>query len=112
VVTIGLVNWWIYAALGGSVLAVSAAAIVLAVRVLEAWRSLKRLRRRLAKELDHVNELSARAADGAARAGEQERLGESLGRLRSSLAQLAILRKAFDDATGPLRRVVALYLRA
>jgi len=111
VVTIILVNWWIYAALAVSLFAVAGAASFLVVRVLQAWRSFKRLRHRLGRELDQLNELSAKAADGAARAGEQAKLTESLGRLRVSLTQLALLRNALDEATSLFGPLVAFFPR-
>jgi hypothetical protein len=78
------VTWTIYVGLGAGVLAVVGGAVFLTVRILEAWRTLKRLRRHVGRELD---------------------------RLRSGLAQLAVLRRALDEATGTFGRLTAVYPR-
>jgi ATP/maltotriose-dependent transcriptional regulator MalT len=104
-------TWTIYLALGAGFLAVAGATVFLVVRVLEAWRALKRLRRHLGKELDRVVTLAEQTAESAARASDQTTLEQSLSRLRAALAQLAVLRGAVDEATATFGRFTALYPR-
>jgi len=105
------VDWAIYGALILGFLAVLGAALLLAVRVLQAWRDVKRFRRHVAGELDRLADLTAATATAAERAGDQTRLGASLGRLSATLAQFAVLRNALDEATGALGRVTSVYPR-
>lgn len=104
-------DWAVYAALVASFVAVVATAAYLGVRALQAWRDLKRLRRRLGSALDHLESLGGHAADKAAHATDQAQLEESLGRLRVSLARLAVLRSALDEATAVVGRLAAVYPR-
>jgi prefoldin subunit 5 len=104
-------NWLIYAALAAGTLAVLAALAFLAVRVLRAWRDLKRLRRHLAKELDRLADRTETLADSAARAGDTTQLQERLDHLRATLAQFAVLREAFDEATATVTSVTAFMPR-
>ena len=66
-VTILPVNWAIYAALAVGFLAVAAGLVFLAVRLLEAWRAFKRLRRHLRRELGRLADLGERTEESAAR---------------------------------------------
>ena len=97
--------------LGAGFLAALGAIVFLIVRVLEAWRSLKRFRRHLGRALERLEDAGRRTSESAARAGEQEELTASLARLRRSLAQLAVLRGALDEATGTVGRFTAVYPR-
>ena len=110
-VTILQVTWTIYVGLGAGVLAVVGGAVFLTIRILEAWRTLKRLRRHLGRELDRLDALGRQTSESAARAADQETLTRSLDRLRSALAQLAVLRSALDEATGTFTRLTAVYPR-
>jgi hypothetical protein len=105
------VDWAIYGALIAGFLAVAGAAAFLGVRVLEAWRDLKRLRRQVARALERLAELTEATAVAAERAGDQTQLTASLGRLRVTLARLAVIRAALDEATDAFGRVVAVYPR-
>jgi hypothetical protein len=105
------VDWTIYGALILGVLAVTVGAVRLFVRMREMWRSLKRLRRNLAGELERLATVAEATSAAAERAGDQERLNESLGRLRVSIAQLAVLRAAFDEATDAFGRFTAVVPR-
>ena len=104
-------DWAIYGALIAGFLAVVAAVVFLLIRVLQAWRDFKRLRRHVGKELARVAGLADTAADKASRAGDQPRLAASLDRLRGGLAQLAVLRAALDEVSDTVGRVTVLYPR-
>ena len=110
-VTILHVTWTIYVGLGAGVLAVVGGAVFLTVRILEARRTLKRLRRHVDRELDRLDDLGRRTSESAARAADQEKLTRSLDRLRGALAQLAVLRSALDEAAGTFGRLTAVYPR-
>jgi uncharacterized membrane protein YccC len=104
-------TWTIYVALIAAFLAVAGATAFLVVRLLQAWRALKRLRRHLGKELDRLAKLTEQTADSAARASDQTKLEQSLAGLRTTLAQFAVLRDAADEATATFGRFTALYPR-
>jgi hypothetical protein len=93
-------NWLIYAALAVATLATTGGLALLAVRVLQAWRSLKRLRRHVARELDRLADLAEQTADKVESVSDTGELDRSLASLRSSLAQAAVLREAWDEATS------------
>jgi hypothetical protein len=105
------VDWTIYGTLIAGFVAIAAGLGFLAVRLLDTWRTFKRFRRRLGKELDRVSELADTASDKAARSGEQPKLEASLRRLRVALTQLAVLRDALDEVDDTFGRVVAVYPR-
>ena len=93
-------NWLIYAALAAAGVAILAGLAFLGVRVLQAWRALKRLRRHTAKELVRLADAADRMADSMERASDTSRLDARLAHLRGTLAQFAILREAVDEATS------------
>ena len=93
-------NWLIYAALAAAGVAILAGLAFLGVRVLQAWRALKRLRRHTAKELVRLADAADRMADSMERASDTSRLERRLAHLRGSLAQFAVLREAVDEATS------------
>ena len=93
-------NWLIYAALAVAVVATTGGLALLAVRVLQAWRDLKRLRRHVAKELDRLADLAEQTADKIETVSDTGELDRSLASLRSSLARAAVLREAWDEATS------------
>ncbi|MBV8479289.1 MAG: hypothetical protein JOY72_03200 [Actinobacteria bacterium] len=97
-------DWLVYGALIVGALAFVAAAAFLLVRVLQAWRSFKRLRRHVFRDLDRVLEKTERTLDNAASASDTSRLDAALASLRVSLAQLALLREAIDEATALIPR--------
>ena len=96
-------GWLIWAALGAGILAVLGALAYLAVRLLQGWRDFKRVRRRVVKALETFTEKAELAAEKAEAAADTEELQERLGRLRRSLAQLAVLRAAVDEARSLFR---------
>ena len=93
--------------LGASLAALGA----LGVRLLQAWRDFKRSRRHLLKALDSLNEKAELAAGTAARAGDTAEFERSLRKLRLSLAQLAVLREAIDEARAAFDWTTALMPR-
>jgi hypothetical protein len=112
VATIGPVwDWAIYGALAVGAAAILAAAGLLAVRVLEGLRTLKRFRRRLAKELLHLADLGGVTTEKLEHAADTRELESSLARLRTSLARAAVLRSALDEARGTFGRVAWVYPR-
>jgi uncharacterized membrane protein YcjF (UPF0283 family) len=105
------VNWTIWTALIVGALAVLAGLGFLGVRILQGWRTLKRFRRHLGKELGRLADAGERTAEAAARATDTTELDKSLSRLRVTLARFAILREALDEATGAVGRLAAVYPR-
>jgi uncharacterized membrane protein YcjF (UPF0283 family) len=105
------VDWTIWTALIVGALAVLAALGFLGVRILQGWRTLKRFRRHLAKELGRLADAGERTAEAAARATDTTELDASLSRLRITLARFALLREALDEATGAVGRFAAVYPR-
>jgi len=93
-------DWLVYAALVVGVLGTLAGIVLLAVRVLQTWRSFKRLRRHVFRALDRVAEKAEATLDRMEALSDTERLDRSLASLRGSLAQLALLREAVDEATS------------
>jgi hypothetical protein len=105
------VDWAIYGALIAGFLAVAGAIAFLVVRTLQAWRTFKRLRRHLSRELEELAASGQRTADAAARASDTARLQASLAHLRRTLAEFAVLRQAIDEASGTFGRFAAVYPR-
>lgn len=93
-------DWLVYAALVVGVLATLGGLVLLVVRALQAWRSFKRLRRHVFKEIGRVTEKAESTVDTLESVSDTAELDRSLTRLRQSLAQLAVLRAAWDEATA------------
>jgi hypothetical protein len=91
-------DWAIWAALIFVAVAGSAALVLLAVRLRDAWRSFDETRRTMVRGLDELAKNAEAVAEKAAVAGDFAELEESVGRLRVSLAQLTVLRTALDEA--------------
>jgi hypothetical protein len=104
-------DWTIWTALTVAWLAMLAAAIFVVVRSLQGWRALKRFRRHLGKELERLADTLELATHAVDRATDTHKLDRSLERLRIGLAQLTILRDAFEEATEPLARLASIYAR-
>jgi len=92
-------NWLIYAALAVGVPAALAGLALLAVRLLQARRSFKRLRRHVARELDRLADLGDATVTKLERATDTDELDRSLASLRMSLARITVLREAYAEAT-------------
>ena len=93
-------DWLDYGALIAGVITILAGLALLAVRVLQAWRSLKRLRRHVFRDLDRLAEKTDAALARIDSVSDTGELQQSLGSLRTSLARLALLREAFAEATS------------
>ena len=93
------------------VLAVLASLGFLGVRILQGWRTFKRFRRHLGKELENLADALERMSEAAERASDTSRLDEARARLRVTLARFAVLREAIDEATGACGRFAAVYPR-
>jgi hypothetical protein len=104
-------DWAIYGALIASTLLVAGGFAFLVVRVLQGWRSFKRLRRHVFRDLDRLLEKVEATVDFAASASDSSRLDVSIARLRTSLARLAVLRDAFSEATDLVGRVAVFVPR-
>ena len=91
-------DWPIWAALILVAVAGIAALALLALRVRDAWRSFDETRRTMIHGLDALAASAEAVAERAADAGDFAELEASVGRLRVSLAQLAVLRAALDEA--------------
>jgi hypothetical protein len=105
-------DWVVWIALGVSLVAGIGAMARFAVVSLRAWRDVRRSRRALFKELDN---LAARAEALGEKAGglgdASERLNRALEQLAVSRRKLAVLQSAYDEATGALTAVTAVYPR-
>lgn len=101
-------DWAIWAALIVAMGAGIAALVLLAMRVLQAWRDVNDTRRDLVSRLDDLSHKAAAVSEKLAAANETTvELQGSLERLRVSLAQLAVLRAALDEVDGTVARVAA-----
>jgi len=98
-------DWLVYAALIVGALAVLGGLTLLAVRVLQAWRNFRRLRRHVFRDLDRVAEKVEATLDKIEAASDTSELNASVARLRSSLAQVAVLREAVDEALAVVPRL-------
>jgi 3-deoxy-D-manno-octulosonic-acid transferase len=104
-------DWAIWIALILGFAAGVGALAFLAVRSLQAWRDVKRVRRHVFKGLEELAARGELTAEKASGLGETEELERSVGRLRRSLAQLAVLREALDEAQDTLGRITAVVPR-
>ncbi len=101
-------DWAILAALILVVVAGVAALTLLVQRSLRTWRALKDIGGEILRGLDDFTAKAERVADKIAAADNSSvEVQESLGRLRVSLARLAVLREALDEADHMFGRVAA-----
>jgi hypothetical protein len=100
-------DWAIWAALIAAAIAVIAAFALFAVRALTAWRDVRDRRVDTLRRLDAFAGKAEAISERLAAAEDTAELESSLERLRSSLAQLAVLRAALDEADGTVGRVTA-----
>ena len=104
-------DWAIWGALVAAGVAGTAALALVAVRARQAWRGLKAVRRDVVDRLGELATAGEVTAEKVAVAGDTAELQERLGRLRGSLARLAVLRAAIDEVEDTLGRVTALVPR-
>jgi hypothetical protein len=96
----------IWLALAVALVLTVASIVFLTFRVLDAFRSFKRLSRVAGEELERISTTSAEIERHLALAAESgTRLEASLGRLQKSRAQLNVLTAALADAQAAVGRV-------
>jgi len=101
-------DWAIWAALILAAVAGIAALTLLVRRSLAAWRAIKDTGGEILRGLDDFTAKAEEVADKIAAADDGTAdVQESLGRLRVSLARLAVLRSAIDDVDRMLGGVAA-----
>jgi hypothetical protein len=105
------VDWTIYGALIAGFLALAYASAHLVVRSLQTFRSFKQFVRHLALSLERLADASERASAAAERAGDLTALDVALRRLGVSLAELAVLREALDEANETFGRLAVVIPR-
>lgn len=94
-------DWAIWAALAAAVVAATIAGARLGLGVLSFFRQLKRVRRRIFRELDELAASAERTGTRAAQLGPgAERLTRSLDGLAASRRRLAVLESALDEAAA------------
>jgi uncharacterized membrane-anchored protein YhcB (DUF1043 family) len=91
-------DWAIWAALIVGVIAGILATVRLVRRVRETLRDAEYTRRDTVRRIDEFTAKAEAAAERIDAVGDTAELQESLGRLRVSLARLAVLRAALDEA--------------
>ena len=108
VTLVSMWDWAIWAALILVAVAGIAALVVFVRRSLKAWRAFKDVGGEILHRLDDFTARAEEVADkiAAADTGTAE-VQESLGRLRVSLARLAVLRAAIDDVDRMVGGVAA-----
>ncbi len=104
-------DWAIWGALIVGAGVVGGAIVFALVRALQGWRDFKRARRHLFRALDELAVKGEQTADRAASLGDTEELHASIERLRNSLAQLAVLRAALEEAQETFGRFAAVMPR-
>jgi hypothetical protein len=104
-------DWAIWGALIAAGVAGSAALALVALRVRQAWSGLKAVRRDVTGRLGDLAAAGEVTAEKALGAGDTFELQERLGRLRVSLARLAVLRAAIDEVEDTFGRVTAVIPR-
>lgn len=104
-------DWAIWGALAAGFVAAAGGLVFFVVRSLQAWRDFKRVRRHLFKGLDDIAAKGEQTAEKAAALGETEEMGQTLTRLRRTLAQFAVLRAALGEAQDTFGRVAAFVPR-
>jgi ubiquinone biosynthesis protein UbiJ len=112
VTIVSMWDWAIWGALVAAALAGFGAIALLVARVRQAWRAFKVARRHSADVLGELGRKGEETAEKAAAAGDTAELQESVARLRVSLARLAVLRSALDEAEEVAGRVTAILPRA
>jgi hypothetical protein len=104
-------DWAIWGALVVAGTAGSAALALVVTRARQAWRGLEAVRRDIVGRLDELAAAGEATAEKVATAGETAELERSVGRLRLSLARLAVLRAAIDDVQDTFGHVTAVIPR-
>ena len=111
VTLVSMWDWAIWAALILAGLTGIAALVLLALGTRRVWRAFKKTRRAVVDGLADFAAKAETVADKVAATGDTAELQESLGRLRVSLARLAVLRAALDEAQDAFGRVTEVVPR-
>ena len=101
-------DWAIWAALIVAAAAGMAALVLLVARSLTAWRALTQTRRAVVGGLDELAARAQAVVDRLSAGTDTAELQESLGRLRISLARLAVLRAAIAEADEAFGRFIVV----
>jgi hypothetical protein len=104
-------DWAVWGTLIAVFLAGVAALALVVVRSRAAWRDIRYTGRDTVRRLDDLTVKVEATADRLEAAGDTAELQESVGRLRISLAKLAVLRDALDDVHLSVARVAAVVPR-
>jgi 3-deoxy-D-manno-octulosonic-acid transferase len=104
-------DWAIWGSLIVVFIAGIAALALVVVRSREAWRDVRYTGRDTVRRLDEITAKAEATAERLETAGDTAELEESLGRLRVSLAQLAVLTDALDEVQDGVGRVAAVVPR-
>ena len=104
-------DWAIWGSLIAVFLAGIAALALVVVRSRSAWRDVRYTGRDTVRRLDDLTVKAEATADRLETAGDTAELQESVGRLRVSLAKLAVLRDALDEVQDGVGRVTAVVPR-
>jgi hypothetical protein len=104
-------DWAIWAALIAGAVAGIVATVRLVRRIRETLRDADYTRRETVRRIDEFAAKAEATADRLDSVGDTVELQESLGRLRLSLARLAVLRAALDEARFTFRPVAAVLPR-
>ena len=108
VTLVSMWDWAIWSALIVVALTGTAALVLFAVRVRQAWRDVRDTPRDVLGRLDEFSRKAEAVAEKVAAASDTTgELEVSAERLRVSLAELAVLRAALGEATGTVGRVAA-----
>jgi len=103
-----MADWAIWAALIVVTVAGIAALVLFVVRSRRAWRDATEMAPDLLRRLDEFSHKAEAVAEKIAATSESTaELEGSVERLRVSLAELAVLRAALDEATGTVGRVTS-----
>jgi L-fucose isomerase-like protein len=99
-------DWAIWGALIVILVAGTAALALFVLRARQAWRDARDTPRDVLRRLDEFSRQAEAVAEKVAATGDATtELESSIERLRVSLAQLAVLRAALDEATGTVGRI-------
>jgi hypothetical protein len=104
-------HWAVWSALIAGALAGVAGLVLLGMRARDGWSAFKETRRSVVRQVDDLVLMAEETADKVLTAGETTELSESVGRLRLSLARLAVLRAAIDEAQDVFDRFTAVVPR-
>jgi Flp pilus assembly protein TadG len=96
---------YVWIALAASVVAVVGGLVFAVSRAFNAWRTFRSLMRALARRLRELERKAAATEQHAtAVTAKSTKVAEAAERLQESLATLAVLRDALDEAKAPISR--------